>query len=406
MNFTLRGKGVVFSDGANVQNVQKALCSDGGDGIIAVEKMKKVFPFTLDRSSDVRLSVQMANSLRRLIVDGFYAAGDILPTLHEFASALNVSLRVPREALAVLEKEGYVFPRPRVGCEVLARNDKVWYGHVMFILPADEGSYYADVFIGSVRRRLAREGYRLEKVAVGGGSGDDRALDDLEAALSVRPTLAIVLYGSAAVEKMLREKSVPFVTIADYAAKRKGAVGNIGFGRRRALPEFVADCVCRKVRDVTVLGFAGNEGEVDPSSLLAAKGIAVRKHALEVEHGEGFLYGAQRAAFMKMRELLAEGRETVYFFPDDFVALGALHAISLLGEKKAAAVKFVTWANKGFAPLYFRDPARLEMDPLAHGRTVGDALVTYLQDGALPNVEIGSVFIPGETLPPGPDKTV
>ena len=46
------------------------------------------------------------------------------------------------------------------------------------------------------------------------------------------------------------------------------------------------------------------------------------------------------------------------------------------------------------------------MDPLAHGRTVGDALVTYLQDGALPNVEIGSVFIPGETLPPGPDKTV
>lgn len=368
--------------------------------------MESAIPFSLDRSSGMRLSVQMANSLRRLIVEGFYAAGDVLPTLHEFAEALGVSLRVPREALAILEKECLVFPRPRVGCEVLAPGGKVWYGNVMFILPADEGSYYADVFIGAIRRILSREGYRMEKVAVGGGTDGSHALYDLEAALSVRPTLAIVLYGSAAVEKMLREKSVPFVTIADYAAKRKGAIGNIGFGRRRALPEFVADCVRRKVRDVTVLGFAGDEGEVDPSSLLAAKGIAVRKHALEVEHGEGFLYGAQRAAFMKMRELLAEGRETVYFFPDDFVALGALHAISLLGEKKAAAVKFVTWANKGFAPLYFRDPARLEMDPLAHGRTVGDALVTYLQDGALPNVEIGSVFIPGETLPPGPDKTV
>ena len=405
MNFTLRGKGVVFSDGANVQNVQKALCSDGGDGIIAVEKMKKVFPFTLDRSSDVRLSVQMANSLRRLIVDGFYAAGDILPTLHEFASALNVSLRVPREALAALEKEGFVFPRPRVGCEVLARNDKVWYGSVLCVLPGDEGSYYADVFIGTLRRILNREGYRLEKATVPSGA-DAAGLEDLDAVLSVRPTLAIVLYGSAEVEKKLREKSVPFVTIADYAAKRKGAVGNIGFGRSRALPEFAEECVRRKVCEVTVLGFAGDEGEVDPSALLAAREIAVRKHELEVEHGEGFLLRVQRAAFMKMRELLAEGRETVYFFPDDFVALGALHAISLLGEKKAAAVKFVTWANKGFAPLYFRDPARLEMDPLAHGRTVGDALVTYLQDGVLPNVEIGSVFVPGETLPPGPDKTV
>jgi DNA-binding LacI/PurR family transcriptional regulator len=370
------------------------------------DQLKESIPFTLDRSSDMRLSVQMANSLRRLIVEGFYAAGDILPTLHEFADALGVSMRVPREAFAILEKEGCVFPRPRVGCEVLARNDKVWYGNVLFVLPADEGSYYADVFIGNIRRILAREGYRLEKTAVSGGKDSGHALDDLEAALSVRPTLAIVLYGSAAVEKTLREKSVPFVTVADYAGKRKGSIGNIGFGRDRALSDFVEECVRRKVRDVTVLGFAGNEGEVDPSSLLEEKKIRVRKHELEVEHGEGFLLGVQRAAFSKMRELLSEGRDTVYFFPDDFVALGALHAISLLGEEKAAAVKFATWSNKGFAPLYFLEPARLEMDPVAHGRTVGEAIVRYLQGGVLPKTEIGSVFLPGETLAGGSRKTV
>ncbi len=364
-----------------------------------MKKTKNPFPFTLDRSSDVKLSVQMANSIKRLIVGGAYAAGDILPTLHEFAQALGVSLRVPREAFEILEKECYVFSRPRVGCEVLSRNDKVWYGNVLFILPGDEGSYYADVFIGVIRRTLSLEGYRLEKTTVPVGATSVGSTEELEAALSVRPTLAIVLYGSPEVERTLRAKSVPFVTVADYAVKRKGSLGNIGFGRGRALDGFVGECVRRNVREVTILGFSGKEGEVDPSSLLAAKGIAVRRHELAVEHGEGFLMGVQRAAYQKMKALLAEGRETVYFFPDDFIALGALHAISLLGEEKAAAVRFATWSNKGFAPLYFHEPARLEMDPLAHGQAVADAVVAYLQNGVLPTVEIGSVFIPGETLP-------
>ena len=361
-------------------------------------KIQKSLPFTLDRSSDERLSVQMANSLRRLIVEGFYAAGEILPTLHEFSRALNVSLRVPREALAILEKECYVFPRPRVGCEVLARDDKVWYGNVMFILPGDEGSYYADVFIGTIRRALARNGFRLEKVSVSSGNMADASFEDLEAALSVRPTLAIVLYGSAQVEKILREKSVPFVTIADYSAKRKGSVGNIGFGRGRALGDFVSACVSNNVRNVTILGFEGNEGEVDPSSLLAEKGIAVQKHDISIEHGEGFLMSVQHAAFEKMRNLLVKENDTLYFFPDDFVAMGALHAISLLGEEKAAKIKFVTWANKGFTPLYFLNPTRLEMDPVAHAHTVADAVITYLRSRELPHVEIGSTFVSGETL--------
>lgn len=363
-----------------------------------MNKVKKTLPFALDRSSDVRLSVQMANCLRKLIVEGVYAAGDILPTLHEFSKALNVSLRVPREALAILEKECYVFPRPRVGCEVLARNDKVWYGNVMFILPGDEGSYYADVFIGSIRRILAREGYRLEKINVPSVMDGTDALEDLSAALAVRPTLAIVLYGSAEVEKTLREKSVPFVTIADYSAKRKGSAGNIGFGRNRALGDFVKECVRKKVRKVTVIGFEGNEGEVDPSAPLAAEGIEAEKHNIPVEHGDGFLFRVQRAAFYKMKELLAKGIDTLYFFPDDFAAMGALHAIALLGEEKASNVKFVTWANKGFTPLYFLEPARLEMDPAAHGRKVASSLVEYLHKGILPKTEIGSVFIPGETF--------
>jgi DNA-binding FadR family transcriptional regulator len=47
----------------------------------------------------------MTDSLRDAIESGYYQTGDRLPTIHEWTRALDVSIRVPKGAIANLVKE-------------------------------------------------------------------------------------------------------------------------------------------------------------------------------------------------------------------------------------------------------------------------------------------------------------
>ncbi|MGY4858990.1 FadR/GntR family transcriptional regulator [Cryobacterium sp. AP23] len=69
---------------------------------------------------DRGLHSQVVNTLGQEIVDGTYAAGDIL-NLDRLSERFTVSRSVLREAMRVLQSAGMVEPRQRVGTQVLPR---------------------------------------------------------------------------------------------------------------------------------------------------------------------------------------------------------------------------------------------------------------------------------------------
>lgn len=69
---------------------------------------------------DRGLHAHVVNTLGQEIVDGTYAAGDIL-NLDRLSERFTVSRSVLREAMRVLQSVGMVEPRQRVGTQVLSR---------------------------------------------------------------------------------------------------------------------------------------------------------------------------------------------------------------------------------------------------------------------------------------------
>ena len=59
-------------------------------------------PFGIDKASSKGLVELTVAGIRRAILDGAYAVGEVLPTQDEMAKALGGSVRVTREAFAQL----------------------------------------------------------------------------------------------------------------------------------------------------------------------------------------------------------------------------------------------------------------------------------------------------------------
>ena len=90
----------------------------------------------------------------------------------------------------------------------------------------------------------------------------------------------------------------------------------------------------------------------------------------------------------------------VLFFTDDYVARGAITALSEYGLRIPDDVRVVTWANRGNGPVMRLPLTRMEMDPIAHGETVARCVVTYLRDGGFPaGVYVGPRYIAGLSFP-------
>jgi len=89
--------------------------------VVAGSGGRKTLPFVVDKTSSASLPDQFVEGVRRAIDNGYYRAGDRLPTWRELSQALGVSERIPREAMARLVREGLVVSHRRIGC-VIATN--------------------------------------------------------------------------------------------------------------------------------------------------------------------------------------------------------------------------------------------------------------------------------------------
>jgi DNA-binding FadR family transcriptional regulator len=96
-----------------------------------------------DTWRDRGLHSQVVNTLGQEIVDGTFAAGDIL-NLDRLSERFTVSRSVLREAMRVLQSAGLVEPRQRVGTQVLPR--RAWdLVNPQVIQWRGQGDYFAQM---------------------------------------------------------------------------------------------------------------------------------------------------------------------------------------------------------------------------------------------------------------------
>ena len=356
-------------------------------------------PFTVNRDDARSLLDQVTDGLREAIVRGYYVRGDALPSSNELVPMLGVSRIITQNALARLTAEGWISSRPGVRSVVRDRAAKQWRGHVVFVCPDGDENYEETVIAGALRNRLSEAGYLLTQVCIPPDSGRRHDFTRLDVAMAQSVDLAITMSVSPPVARFARRR-IPFVA---YGALLKdiphSAVGVTRLDLGLAMPDFAAACVAHGVEEV--VGFYWNSTMGDVSALLDA-GVQVRKIKVRADESGGVLIGARRAGLDVFRRFLAKGRPprgTVCFFNDDYVASGALMALSDAGLKAPDDVRVVTFANKRLGPVYVRDLTRMEFDARHAGDVLSAAVIQYLRTGAYPQESVvGPVWIEGETI--------
>ena len=355
-------------------------------------------PFAVNRSLAKNLSDQVADGLRRAIASGFYRKGDVLPTLHELARALGTSLRVPREAVAMLAAENLVSPRPRVGSVVLGRRETLWKGQVLAVVPADlEGTYHAATLLGEMRRRFAAAGYLFLTETLDRRKGGTFDFAQLDLALQARLDFAFAFHCPHGVQRRIERAGVPL------AAKN----GDAGLGTSvesfGEMPTFLRQCSARGVRNVLLVGYGlGNLSNALRTQMVAA-GLHVEPCQVKSRPGIGFLERLERGVMERLLDRFSRPRETwpdLVFWADDYFAVGGLAALQERGVRMPGDVYAVTLANKGLVPVYPRSLTRFEFDPVATGRAAAENILARIA-GRDPGPILDVVsYITGESFPP------
>lgn len=363
------------------------------------EESKKI-PFRLVRNSQTPLTEQVVVGLRQSIARGYYREGDILPSLEELAASLGVSMIVTRRAMKQLAGEGLVIARRNVGTVVLGKNRPLWRGQVLFIQPDGDDNYYQNMMVGTIRDALSVAGWLLLQVSVPRRKKGGYDFTRLDYLLDMGIVLAVQMYDRPDISHHLAKRSVKYLLIGDGPQLPRGCSGLIRIGRTDVVPEFVAHCVRAGIRKVLQVGMLA-EGS-DAVLALRAAGIAADEWIIPANLDYGRLEGTQRAAMEAFANRLAMGRDwlpDLLFFKDDYVAAGALTALSDAGVRIPEDVKVVTWNNWGNGPVFRRTLTRMEVNPIEHGKIAAKAILTVLAGNALPpNMDIGPDYRIGETF--------
>ena len=356
-------------------------------------------PFSVSRNDGRKFVVQVADGLKKAIIDGYYKPGDTLPASRELVSALGVSRIVTTAALTRLADEGWVDTRPRIGSVVRDRSFKRWHGRVVLVLPDGYDNYLQTVLAGELRDALLREGYHFDEAVVKHMDGGGYDFSGLEAVLSQSVDLVVSMYARREILGYLAKRGVPYVVFGEVARRPARAVGVTRIDFNLAVPDFAAACRASGVkRVVEVFWFSGM---CSVSGALGRIGIPVSRMRIDVDASKGRFFSVRKAGMDVFSSLAADGRlsrSDLYFFSDDYLASGALTALSYAGLKSPDDVRIATWANAGLGPVYPRELSRMEFDPVGTAKEASAAVVSYLKTGVYPSGVVGAKWFAGETM--------
>ena len=353
----------------------------------------------LDPYSSVPFYMQLAKILKDDIAHGVWKPNDVLPSIKELAERYNTSEKVPRKALAILAEEGWTVPRRSVGSILVDRGiDNMLRGRVLVYSRGTGYSYYCAAFMSILDARLLASGYKT--FIVNSDSRSERnACSAFKALLKEKWGLVVLRGGGARALRLVADSSRPFVLIGDGAPMPRitapNCVARVETNGGKALPDFLRECVRRGIRRVVQFKYA--EGTFDVTERLTHAGIHVETVGVGRKSSPEEV---SAAALSKMRRLVAKRPlPDVFVFTDDYLAQGALIALSDSDIRIPEDVAVVTLSNKGHGPVWGKPLSRLEMDASVHACMLSDAVIAYFRTGQFPSgLELGSVWKRGETF--------
>ena len=357
----------------------------------------KPIPFKLDRNNRVNLPEQLANGFRMAIRSGYYKQGERLPSFSEIVKTLDVSIRAPRDAMKILIDENLVRSRPRIGCEVMARGEKVWKGRVLGVVcAAYEGSYYVSILVGAIRKAIIAAGYSFIPVTIDRQRNGKPDFSQLDAMMKEPVDFVVAVYPDGPTAKRLVRYNVP--TLAYVDVQDTAGLESIRFFRIRDMIELV-----RKIRPCGIKKILLAEYAEMPfvADVLMKHGADVERLRVRPKEGFGYLEDIKRKALASLRERLSDRNNLpdLILFTDDFVAFGGLMALVELRIRVPQDVKVLTLANKGFAPVFPVSLAQVVIDPRANGAAIADEALARLEGRRRTSLLPKPVFVPGDSLP-------
>ena len=356
-------------------------------------------PFLVNRNDERPLVVQVTDGLRQAVIGGFYRPGDVIPPSRDLAPMLGVSRIVTKAALAQLAEEGLVMARPRIGTVVRDRNVKQWKGHVIFLCPEGDEHYAQTVLAGTLRNRLTEAGYLFTQVCLPKKTQDRYDFSRLDAALSQSVDMIVTMFARPHILSRLARLKIPYAVFGEYAKVPSSAVGGTWLNFNLAAEDFAAACKANDIRKVVEFCYCAM---CDVAPALRKVGIGIKKILVPPNGLDISLIGVKRRGMAVFGRFIAKrqfSRDTVYFFADDYLASGALMALSYAGLRSPEDVRIVTFANKRLGPIYPRALSRMEFDAHKAGDVLADAVLAYLKTGRYPSGSVvGPVWVVGETM--------
>lgn len=360
-------------------------------------------PFCVGRSSGVSLARQIADGIRSAIASGYYRPGQILPTRKEFAQALGVSERAPREAVAMLAAEGVVYTRRCLGCVVAEPGGRRWLGRVLLVQGDYDLSYYNAALFDSFSRKMADAGYLVTRLVCPSRGGRTFDLTPLQDALGQAFDFVLSMPTDKRIVALIRKSDVRHLIFSHLRRNAENDEESVSVGVDKALSTLVEQCERRKVKSIIQVGLKGVREIQDLREYIPYSGIKLTSWDLTVGHDrtgvENITYGAMQA-FAKRLVLGRRWLPDLLFFRDDFIAVGALTALLQAGVRIPEDVCVVTVANRGNCPVFPKSLARIELDPVENGAVYAECVLRALAPTAFKHV--GSVayrYVPGETFP-------
>lgn len=356
----------------------------------------------LDLSAAKRLPEQMADQIRSAICEHKIHTGDKIPSLRELARIAGVSLRVPREAVALLSGEGVLTTRRGLGTIVLNHEHHLpRMERILLVHPNGHGAYYLGVLMEETDKRLTNAGFTISRVALRKSSSGEYDFQSLRYLLSTIKFIAalVFVYDDKMLEPIIKA-NIPYILCTFRPIKYPGAMGRINYSHRSALPGLIRHC--RKAKIKKILQVVTIPWLLDATEDFESAGFSVENISNPYPKADiGKQEEVERQTFVSLCKWIESNPlPDLIVFTDDFASRGGILALVMHGIRIPQDVNVVVWSNRHFGPIAPVSLTKMMMDPFAHAETVAKVFLSFLRTGRfLKHAQIGPVYVKGESFP-------